>query len=99
MADIHFKRSDLVDRLHQRFREHKNYFEITDAVNYILEDLTDALAIGDRLEVRGFGTLYTRSLPSRTGRNPKTGESVHVPERRRVLFKCSKSVLNRLNKE
>lgn len=99
MDNFNFKRFDLVDQLHQRFKDQRNYFEISEVVNNILEDLTDALAIGDRIEVRGFCTLYTRSLPGRTGRNPKTGELVHVPERRRVLFKCSKRILNRLNKE
>ena len=58
-------------------------------VDAFLDALTDALARGDRIELRGFGTFKVRHRKARTGRNPRTGEPVEVPPRDVPVFKPS----------
>ncbi len=59
-------------------------------VKEILNSMANALARGDRIELRGFGTFGVKELEPRTGRNPKTGIAVAVPERRRAFFRAGK---------
>lgn len=61
-------------------------------INAILDTITGSLAKGDKVELRGFGSFYTKDRNSRTARNPKTGEKVHVPAKRVPSFKASKSL-------
>lgn len=58
-----------------------------------------ALAQGENIEIRGFGTFKVRSRKSRKARNPRTGESVQVPERLVPVFKPSKQLRDRVAKE
>lgn len=62
-----------------------NYF-----TNSVLESMTDILAAGKGLEIRGFGVFKLRRCAPRTGRNPHTGESVPVPARVKIVCKVSK---------
>lgn len=57
------------------------------AINAIINNLTETLARGDRIEIRGFGSFSLRAREQRVSRNPKTGESVSVPKRHAVHFK------------
>lgn len=57
------------------------------AVNAILERMGGAMVDGERIEIRGFGSMSLRYRPPRTGRNPKTGEEVHIPEKYVPHFK------------
>ena len=57
------------------------------AVDAFLSGITEALLRGERVELRGFGTFRPVSRAPRTGRNPRTGETVRVPGRRSVSFK------------
>ena len=66
-------------------------------VNAILDEITAALARGDRVELRGFGAFSVKVRPSRTGRNPRTGEPVPVDEKRVPYFKTGKELRERLN--
>jgi integration host factor subunit beta len=66
-------------------------------VNTIFDEITDALATGDRVELRGFGTFSLRQRGARTGRNPRTGEAVAVPEKALPFFKTGKELRDRLN--
>jgi integration host factor subunit beta len=66
-------------------------------ISAILHEITSALARGDRVELRGFGTFSVRHRPARDGRNPKNGRSVSVPERSHPFFKMSKELHLRLN--
>jgi integration host factor subunit beta len=59
--------------------------------------LPDALAEGKRVELRGFGAFSVRHRDARQGRNPRTGESVDVNEKKVPFFKMGKSMLERLN--
>ena len=72
-------KSELIAQLAERFPQlvakDADY-----AVKMILDAMTDALARGDRIEIRGFGSFALNYRPPRTGRNPKSGEKVLVPE-------------------
>ena len=62
------------------------------AVNTVFANITDALARGDKVELRGFGSFTIRKRHSRQGRNPKTGEVVHVPVKNVPFFKAGKDL-------
>lgn len=67
------------------------------AVKELLEQMSGALASGERIEVRGFGSFSLHHRPSRLGRNPKTGDSVHVPDKRVPHFKPGKELRERVD--
>lgn len=62
------------------------------SVAIILEAVVSAIAAGDRVEIRGFGSFASHERPARVGRNPKTGESVSVPAKRVPQFKTGKAL-------
>lgn len=66
-------------------------------VNTIFDGMTEALAGGDRIEIRGFGSFEVRVRKPRIGRNPKTGQSVSVGERRVPFFKVGKELKERVD--
>ncbi len=66
-------------------------------VSAVFEEITDALARGDRVELRGFGAFSVKERDARVGRNPRTGESVEVPEKRVPFFKTGKDLRDRMN--
>ncbi len=67
------------------------------AVKELLEQMSAALARGDRIEVRGFGSFSLHYRPPRTGRNPKTGSAVQVPDKFVPHFKPGKELRERVN--
>lgn len=67
------------------------------AVKELLEQMSSALAGGDRIEVRGFGSFSLHYRPPRVGRNPKTGDSVMVPDKRVPHFKPGKELRERVD--
>ncbi len=73
--------------------------DVENIVNAILNEITEALASGDRVELRGFGAFSVKNRPARTGRNPRTGESVAVKEKWVPSFKTGKELRNRLNSD
>jgi len=68
-------------------------------VNSIFDAIRDALASGEKVELRGFGSFKVRERRSRDGRNPKTGEPVHVPPKTVPYFKPGKDLRERVNGE
>ena len=66
-------------------------------VNCFFDTITEALAEGKRVELRGFGAFSVRQRDARLGRNPRTGEAVDVDEKKVPFFKMGKSMLERLN--
>lgn len=66
-------------------------------VTTIFDEITTALANGDRVELRGFGAFSVKERGARTGRNPRTGESVEVEEKYIPYFKTGKQLRERLN--
>ena len=73
--------------------------EVEQVVDIFFEEISQRLAEGGRVELRGFGTFSTRERDSRTGRNPRTGETVEVPAKRVPYFKPGKEMRERLNPE
>jgi integration host factor subunit beta len=67
------------------------------AIAAFFDEISAALARGDRVEMRGFGTFSVNTWPARPGRNPRTGAKVSVPERRHPIFKTGKEMRDRLN--
>ncbi|MEZ7846554.1 MAG: integration host factor subunit beta [Rhodospirillales bacterium] len=66
-------------------------------VTTIFDEISNALAQGDRVELRGFGAFSIKERGSRIGRNPRTGESVEVGEKFIPYFKTGKQLRERLN--
>jgi integration host factor subunit beta len=66
-------------------------------VNTIFDGMTDSLVKNDRIEIRGFGSFEVRTRRPRQGRNPKTGSSVDVTERRVPFFKAGRELKERVN--
>ena len=71
--------------------------DLEDAVKLMLQHMTDTLAAGPRIEIRGFGSFSLHARPARMGRNPRTGESVAVPARRATYFRPGKELRERVN--
>jgi len=89
-------RSELVEKLCLD-HPHLTAREIESVVASIFEAITDKLANGGRIELRGFGAFSTRDRDARTGRNPRTGEAVAVSAKRVPYFKPGKEMRARLN--
>ena len=66
------------------------------AVDCLFDAMTEALARGDRVELRGFGSWIAKPYGAKIGRNPKTGQSISVPAKRLPYFKAGKDLANRL---
>ena len=62
------------------------------AVNTMFEDIVEALKQGDKVNVSGFGTFSVSTRKARTGRNPKTGESIEIAASRAAKFKAGKTL-------
>lgn len=91
-------KSELVQTIANR-NPHLFLRDVENIVNAIFEEITQALAEGNRVELRGFGAFSVKHRPSRTGRNPRTGETVHVEEKWVPFFKTGKELRERLNAE
>ena len=66
-------------------------------VSTVFEEITEALARGDRVELRGFGAFSVKHREARIGRNPRTGEQVPVPAKHVPFFKSGKELRERMN--
>ncbi|GJE43860.1 integration host factor subunit beta [Methylobacterium soli] len=88
-------RSELVLRL-AALNPHLYEKDCEAVVTAILGRIEDALAAGDRVEIRGFGAFSVKDLRARQGRNPRTGESVAVKEKKALQFKPGKEIRQRL---
>ena len=89
-------KSELVLKLAEQ-NPHLYQRDIEYIVNAILATIADALARGDRVELRGFGTFAVKKRGARPGRNPRTGMVVPVPEKVVPHFKTGKEMRQRLN--
>jgi|TARA_R110000868_G_scaffold6550_6_gene37042 integration host factor subunit beta len=89
-------KSELIDKLAEA-NPHLYHRDVERVVNTILDDITNALARGERVELRGFGAFSVRHRPARTGRNPRTGDSVSVKEKHVPFFKTGKELRERVD--
>ncbi len=89
-------RSELIQKIADE-NPHLYQRDVERIVNTIFDEITDAMAGGDRVELRGFGAFSVKKRDSRVGRNPRTGESVKVEEKHVPFFKTGKLLRDRLN--
>jgi integration host factor subunit beta len=89
-------KSELVQRIATR-NPHLYQRDVENIVNAILDEITNALTRGDRVELRGFGAFSVKRRDPRTGRNPRTGEPVEVDGKSVPFFKTGKEMRERLN--
>lgn len=66
-------------------------------VNTVFQSMKDALVRGDRIEIRGFGSIKVKNYASYMGRNPKTGQKIRVPPKRLPFFKVGKELRERVD--
>ena len=91
-------RSELIQKIADE-NPHLTQRHVERIVNTVFEEIIEALAKGDRVELRGFGAFSVKSRPARTGRNPRTGEKVPVSEKYVPFFKTGKEMREKLNVE
>lgn len=89
-------KSELVGRLAQRY-PHLYHRDVERIVSTLLEEISQALSDGRRVELRGFGVFSVKVRSSRTGRNPRTGQPVNVGKKRAPFFRTGKELRERLN--
>ena len=68
-------------------------------VNTIFDSMVEALLRNDRIEIRGFGSFTNKAYDAYQGRNPRTGEVIHVPEKKLPFFKVGKELKEDINKD
>lgn len=76
---------------------HLSARDVEVVVNTVFDSMTSALQVGDRIEIRGFGSFSVRHRRARKGRNPKTGESIAVPPKRVPFFTVGHDLRERVN--
>ena len=88
-------KSELIDALSKK--ESLTERQAADVVNLIFKEFGNQLKRGGRIEIRGFGSFVVRNYDSYTGRNPKTGETIHVAPKKLPFFKVGKELKERVN--
>jgi integration host factor subunit beta len=89
-------KSELIERLAAR-QTHLMHKDVELAVKLVLDQISNALARDERVEIRGFGSFSLHHRPARVGRNPKTGAPVSIPPKRVPHFKPGKEMRERVN--
>ncbi|MBE5315030.1 MAG: integration host factor subunit beta [Xanthomonadales bacterium] len=89
-------KSELIEALASK-QSHLKADDVDLAVKTLLEQMSTALATGERIEIRGFGSFSLHFRPPRVGRNPKTGDSVSLPGKYVPHFKPGKELRERVN--
>lgn len=89
-------RSELIQTIADQ-NPHLFQRDVERIVNTIFEEITDAMARGERVELRGFGAFSVKKRDARVGRNPRTGEAVDVDAKIVPFFKTGKLLRDRLN--
>ena len=89
-------KSELIEKLSRKLN-HLSHHDIELSVKNILEQMSQTLSNGDRIEIRGFGSFSLHHRPERIGRNPKTGGSVALPAKYVPYFKPGRELRERVN--
>lgn len=88
-------KSELIDRIRAEANVTRN--EAETALNAALKVITETLQSSEPVQIIGFGTFDVRNRAARTGRNPRTGETLQIAASRRVAFKAGKSLQEAVN--
>ena len=89
-------KSELIQRIAE-LNPHLYHRDVERIVTTIFEEISEALAVGDRVELRGFGAFSVKQRDARVGRNPRTGDAVQVAEKHIPFFKTGKLLRERMN--
>ena len=88
-------KSDLIETLRKEANLTKSKSE--QVVELLFDEMSNALAAGDRVQIRGFCSIYVKDYEGYTGRNPRTGEPREVPAKKLPYFKCGKELKERVD--
>ena len=88
-------KTDLANKLTETMEISKK--DATQAITMLVDIITDALYEGNQVRISDFGTFEIRKRAARTGRNPKTGETIEIPASKAVGFKASKTLKEAVN--
>lgn len=91
-------KSELIQKMADA-NPHLYHRDVERIVNVLLDEIITALSRGERVELRGFGAFSVKRRGSRMGRNPRTGDVVHVGEKFVPYFKTGKEMRERLNRD
>lgn len=89
-------RSELVEKIAEN-NPHLYHRDVERIVSTVFNEIIEAMANGNRVELRGFGAFSVKKRDARVGRNPRTGDSVSVDEKHVPFFKTGKLLRDRLN--
>jgi integration host factor subunit beta len=89
-------KSELIDRLTSK-QPHLAHKDVELVVKCLLEQMSDSMENGNRIEIRGFGSFSLHYRPPKTARNPKTGETVALPSKYVPHFKPGKELRERVD--
>ncbi|HEX4509757.1 MAG TPA: HU family DNA-binding protein [Burkholderiaceae bacterium] len=88
-------KADLIDSVAEKLKLPRGRAELL--VAQVFDSMVEALRRGDGIEIRGFGSFSIREYKEYEGRNPRTGETVHVKPKRLAFFKVGKELRERVN--
>ena len=93
-----FVKSQILDQL---VNTYPNFLrrDLEKALNLILNEIIKAIAKGENVQIRGFGSFKNRQLKTRIGRNPKDGSRIEIPAKKSVHWKISKELFKKLNQD
>ena len=89
-------KSELEDIVGEEFKLEKGISK--KVVDVLVCSLVNAIRTNDRIEIRGFGSFFPKTYKAYQGRNPKSGEAINVPEKVLPIFRPSKDLISKLNK-
>ena len=89
-------KSELIQRIAE-LNPHLYHRDVERIVGTIFDEVADALARGDRVELRGFGAFSVKRRASRVGRNPRTGETIQIAASNQPKFKAGKALKDAVN--
>ncbi len=90
------KRSDIIRTIQVQFKRMRMK-DATAVLDTVSDSMIDAIAKGDRIEIRGFGTFQPRPRATKIGYNPVTGQPMHLPANTTILFKPSRELTKKMN--
>jgi len=90
-------KSQLIDRISEKLAQTMSKKDTELIINTLFRDMANALKKGEKIELRGLGSFKVITRDERLGRNPKTGEKVHVERKRAIFFKPGKELKERVD--
>ena len=88
-------KSELIEALRKETSLSRTKAE--EVVELFFDEMSNALASGDRVEIRGLCSIHVKNYKGYAGRNPKTGEPTQVPSKKLPFFKCGKELKDRVD--